>query len=111
MSPSKCLTLRSNSIARSRLLEPRLCRHQDPEPISTIKFLMKMGTMVKGGSNPLEKRICSTLQPPLPLSGPSTTYSNRTGMASPVLREMLKQARKHGHQRSISMLGVPSEAV
>ncbi|KAF4357782.1 hypothetical protein G4B88_025017 [Cannabis sativa] len=38
-------------------------------------------------------------------------HSNVLGMASPVLREMLKQARKHGHQRSISMLGVPSEAV
>ncbi|KAF4391973.1 hypothetical protein F8388_004302 [Cannabis sativa] len=38
--------------------------------------------MVKGGSKPLEKRICSTLQPQLPLSGPSTTYSNMTVMVT-----------------------------
>uniref|UniRef100_A0A803PEC1 BTB/POZ and TAZ domain-containing protein 4 n=2 Tax=Cannabis sativa TaxID=3483 RepID=A0A803PEC1_CANSA len=117
---------------------------------------MKLETVVKGGSDPFEKRTCSTPQPPLPPPEPSTTYSKRSvmggyhcissattdlwdrlfdegyradvcvhtengsiiyghsnvlGMASPVLREMLKQARKHGHQRSISMLGVPSEAV
>ncbi|XP_062101822.1 BTB/POZ and TAZ domain-containing protein 4 [Humulus lupulus] len=38
-------------------------------------------------------------------------HANVLGMASPVLRQMLKQARKHGHQRSISIVGVPSEAV
>ncbi|EXB94057.1 BTB/POZ and TAZ domain-containing protein 4 [Morus notabilis] len=38
-------------------------------------------------------------------------HSSILGMASPVMRDMLKQSRKRGHQQSISILGVPYDAV
>ncbi|KAL2348318.1 hypothetical protein Fmac_002318 [Flemingia macrophylla] len=38
-------------------------------------------------------------------------HSNILGMASPVLRGMLKQTKRHGRWRTISIIGVPHDAV
>ncbi|KAK4840570.1 hypothetical protein QYF36_012581 [Acer negundo] len=43
----------------------------------------------------------------------STIYAhaNILGMASPVMRGILKQSKRHGHRRSIKIQGVPQDAV
>ncbi|KAH7846273.1 hypothetical protein Vadar_011992 [Vaccinium darrowii] len=38
-------------------------------------------------------------------------HASILGVASPVLKSMLKKSRRHGHRRSISICGVPHDAV
>ncbi|KAL6961360.1 BTB/POZ and TAZ domain-containing protein 4, partial [Sarracenia purpurea var. burkii] len=44
-------------------------------------------------------------------SGIIYAHASILGEASPVLKGMIKKSRKHGHQRSISIRGVPPDAV